>query len=396
MIRRTSYALFHLEDGFAVELEALVRGETPAQTGDVRILALALLTGEHQWLHREALDLLLAIPSSRWVHVDSRSDPIILRTLIDSGLLLSDDADDERPAALRQRDEALGANEWNLYAALYHYMTQWRGVLLEDGEEEAATLKARSRAAAQALVRQHGPPPGPFPDVAAAHEVLLPGHDHDGGLYRALLARRTTRAFDTAKPMSLAQLDTVLRYVFGCHGYTRNVADAVCIRRTSPSGGGLHPVEAYPIITNVTGIEPGIYHYNTGKHSLSMLRRLTPGDGRRMATSFMCGQGYFGDAHVSVVLTARFNRSYWKYRRHQKAYAGILMDAAHLSQTLYLVSADLDLGAYVTLAINGRDIEQRLGVDGVTEGVVAMIGCGQRAQGDSPLEPVFSREPVGG
>jgi hypothetical protein len=72
------------------------------------------------------------------------------------------------------------------------------------------------------------------------------------------------------------------------------------------------------------------------------------------------------------------------------------MDAAHLSQTLYLVSADLKLGAFVTMAINGRDIEDRLGLDGVTEGVVAMTGCGPRDTMGSPLELSFSAEPPEG
>jgi hypothetical protein len=50
----------------------------------------------------------------------------------------------------------------------------------------------------------------------------------------------------------------------------------------------------------------------------------------------MAGQSFFGAAHVSFVLTARFARNHWKYRGHDRAYAGMLMDAAHLSQTLYL------------------------------------------------------------
>jgi putative peptide maturation dehydrogenase len=393
-VRRTPYACFYLEDEYVLDVPALLRGELPPSAGDARVLALAMLTGEQHRLRREELDLLIGIPASRWVQIDGRHDPAMLRALMDKGLLLSD-TDDGPLAAVRERDEALAVNEWNLYAALYHFMTQWSGVELKEGEEEATELKARSRAAAQAHIARHGPPPGAFGKVDSTHEVALPGGEQDGGLYRALVARQTTRAFDLDTPMTLAQLDTVLRYVFGCHGYTRNVADVVCIKRTSPSGGGLHPIEAYPIINNVDGVDPGIYHYNALEHSLALLCELEPGEGQRMATSFMCGQSYFGAAHVSFVLTARFYRNHWKYRRHQKAYAGILMDAAHLSQTLYLVGAELDLGAFVTIAINARDIEKRFGLDGVSEGVIAMTGCGLRARGESPLEPRFSPEPDG-
>jgi putative peptide maturation dehydrogenase len=204
------------------------------------------------------------------------------------------------------------------------------------------------------------------------------------------MARRTTRAFDRDTPMTLEQLDTVLRYVFGCHGYARNAAGALCLKRTSPSGGGLHPVEAYPVISNVSGVEPGIYHYNGRDHALSRVAGLDAAASRDTATAFMAGQSFFGDAHVSFVLTARYARNHWKYRRHDRAYAGMLMDAAHLSQTLYLVSADLNLGAFITIAINGRDIEERLGLDGVSEGVLAMAGCGPRLAQGSPLDLAFT------
>jgi hypothetical protein len=82
-----------------------------------------------------------------------------------------------------------------------------------------------------------------------------------------------------------------------------------------------------------------IYHYNGRDHSLERVLALERQAACQMATAFICGQSYFGSAHASFILTARFHRNHWKYRRHQKAYAGMLMDAAHLSQTLYLVSA---------------------------------------------------------
>jgi SagB-type dehydrogenase family enzyme len=149
-------------------------------------------------------------------------------------------------------------------------------------------------------------------------------------------------------------------------------------------------VEAYPIVSNVRDVEPGIYHFDGRDHALTLLEPLAADEARRTATTFMCGQSYFGRAHVSCVLTARFYRNHWKYRRHDKAYTGILMDAAHLSQTLYLVSTDLGLGAFVTVAINSLDIEERLGLDGAEEGVVAIVGCGPRAAGGSPLELSFT------
>lgn len=387
-VRRTDYAFLYLED--PLDVAALFRGELRTRTTRPRILALAVLTGERHELSREELDVLLAVPAERWVDGDRR-DSDTLSDLAHKGLVLSDDKD-PRLSALRERDAALSANEWNLYAALYHYMTRWSAVDFRDGGEEELQLGPESKAAAQAFTARHGPPPGPFPDRRQGRSLPLPDGLREGALYRTLQARRTTRAFDAEAPMTADELGTVLRYVFGCHGYARTLADVVCIKRTSPSGGGLHPIEVYPIVSNVTGIDSGIYHYQAYDHSLVQLAELEPGESRRAATAFMCGQSYFGAAGVSFVLTARFYRNHWKYRRHQKAYAGLLMDAAHLSQTLYLVSADLDLGAFVTIAINARDIEERLGLDGTSEGVIAMTGCGRRTAGDSPLELAFSQQ----
>jgi putative peptide maturation dehydrogenase len=386
-IRRTPYAFFYLEDHYPLDLAALLRAELPKPAVQARVVALTALTGERHVLDRNELSVLASIPSDGWSDRDGR-DHEAVESLLGKALLVSD-AEDADHAGLRQRDEALSANQWNLYAALYHYMTQWSSLDIRDGDEDESEVSIRSVAAAQAFGAQHGPAPPPFAAARSGPSVKLPGVERDGALYRTLTSRRTTRVFDPHAPMTLEQLDTVLLYVFGCHGYAHTAADADCIKRTSPSGGGLHPIEAYPIVSNVAGVNPGIYHYNSHDHSLELVTELDADEACDTCTSFMCGQSYLGAAAVSFVLTARFYRNHWKYRRHQKAYAGILMDAAHLSQTLYLVSSDLDLGAYVTIAINSRDIESRLHLDGVSEGVIAMNGCGARGAGGSPLELDF-------
>jgi putative peptide maturation dehydrogenase len=390
-LRRTAYAFFYLEDDVRLDLAALLQGRLPEPEADTSVLALSILTGERHRLERPALDLLLSVPATRWIDAGGHERALV-DTLNGYGLLLTD-GDDGTAHTLRERDEALSATQWNVYAALYHYMTQWSGIEIRAGDEDDVALSERTRTAAQALRAAHGPPPDAFAPPRGGPAVALPGRVRSGPLYDALLARQTTRTFESPAPMSLEDLDTILTYVFGCHGFTRTAADVVCIKRTSPSGGGLHPIEVYPIVTHVEGLDPGIYHYRGRDHALYLLVPLSGRAAREAATDFMCGQSYFGAAHVSFVLTARFYRNHWKYRRHQKAYAGMLMDAAHLSQTLYLVSADLGLGAYVTIAINARDIERRLGLDGVSEGVLAMMGCGRRGPGRSPLEPRFSPGP---
>ena len=45
------------------------------------------------------------------------------------------------------------------------------------------------------------------------------------------------------------------------------------------------------------------------------------------------------------------------------------------------------------IAINDRDIEERLGLDGVQEGVIAMAGCGPATAEPSPLDMEFGSRP---
>ena len=148
------------------------------------------------------------------------------------------------------------------------------------------------------------------------------------------------------------------------------------VKKTSPSGGALTPVECYPLITRVEGLDPGLYHYNMERNALEQLSSMDTGQAEAMAEDFTAGQTYYANTHVQFILTARFYRNFWKYGNHKKAYKVVILDAAHLSQTLYLVCTDLNLGAFVTTAIHDASIEKELGLNTQKEGVVLISGCG--------------------
>jgi putative peptide maturation dehydrogenase len=389
-VRRTEYLFFFCHDGPFPDFELMLRGI--ARLAPLKQLyAVSILSGREVPLSAEELDFLLAVPADRWVDVDGMNATALER-LVRNGLLVGD-GQKEEVVEFRRRDELLSAEEWNLYGALYHFMTKWRDVDLTglgdgSGVDE---LPPVTRRMIEEFVAHHGRPPKPFHSVASPLDVYeLPLVRRNGDLYALLEKRKTTRAFDRKTPMELEQLAIVLYQVFGCHGYAPIIGDMFTLKRTSPSAGGLHPIEAYPLVANVAGLEPGLYHYRSRDHALELVARLEATEANAVASHFMCRQTYFGAASVSFVLTARFYRSFWKYRRHPKGYAALLMDAAHLSQTLYLVCADLGLGAFVTTAVNAHNIEERLGLDGWSEGVLAMAGCGPRADRRSPFEPEFA------
>ena len=383
-IKRPRYVCFFCEDFPFLDVDQLLRGHLEQIAGR-QLAAFSILCGETVELSAEDLKLVLATPSSEWVE---SGDDGRARALARRGLLLTDDANGEL-AELRRRDEQLTALNWNLESAVYHFVARWRGVdLREDGEE----LEPPSSQAIREFVGAFGAPPPAFHAVVG-DRVELPAVTREGDLYDVLLRRRTTRSFDSETALPLKELAAVLRYVFGYHGYARLLGEITTLKRTSPSAGGFHPIEAYPLVLEVEGVEPGLYHYNGRDHMLERIAALDPGDARKVAAQLVCGQTYFADAHVLVALAARFDRAFWKYRNHPKAFAALLMDAAHLSQTLYLVCTEMGLGAFVTAAVNDADIEDRLGLDGYREGVLAVCGFGRPAEEPSPFDPAFEPLP---
>jgi putative peptide maturation dehydrogenase len=390
-VRRTEFVFFYCQDGDSLDIPLLLRGQAVLEP--VRqILALSILTGETHAISKADLDLLVSMPSKVWVDVaELEGSGTSVGELARRGFVVSDESD-ALLGELRRRDELLSSTEWNVYAALYHFMTKWRDVDLEKAPDEDPTASGElDPRAAEDWIALHGEPPAHFHSVAdeARAPTPLPLVTREGAFYEVLLRRKTTRAFAPETAMTLDDFSALLRYAFGCQGYAGLGDGLVLLRKTSPSGSGLHPSEVYPIVGNVDGIEPGLYHYGVATHVLEPIERLSREEVGELAYEFTSGQPYARSAHCLFVLTTRFYRNFWKHPRHERSYAVLLMDAAHLSQTFYLVCADLGLGAFVTAAINGANIEDRLGLDGFGEGALAVCGCGVPAGVASRLEPEF-------
>ncbi|HEV8461449.1 MAG TPA: SagB family peptide dehydrogenase, partial [Gaiellaceae bacterium] len=272
---------------------------------------------------------MLAVPSERWI--ESNDD--LHRELAEHGLLVSDDP---AFAELRRRDEQLKANGWFLYAALYHSLTRRHGLDLELSEDVDDKRRAKAATLLEKRTSRGGPPPAAFHRVGSA-SVELPLPEPDGELFDVLSRRRTVRGYDPDATLSLEQLSTVLRTVFGTTGTVDLGEGYVLQKKTSPSGGALHPIEAYPLIRRVDGLSSGLYHYDSERHALEPIEQMTEDAATEYLRGATCGQAPFQHAHVAFVLTARFRRNFWKYWAQKDQYGVLLLDAGHLSQTLYLV-----------------------------------------------------------
>jgi SagB-type dehydrogenase family enzyme len=185
-----------------------------------------------------------------------------------------------------------------------------------------------------------------------------------------MLGRRTVRDF-RATPVAPRDFARLLRMTFGVSTVLVSNLVGPLVGRTSPSGGALHPIEAYPIVWNVRGLAPGVYHYDMAGN----LSRLRAGDFRSAAVEVASGQEWIGRAAFLCVLTAVFPRVLWKYPT-EDSYRTLFLDAGHLAQTFCLMATSLGLGPFTTAAIQDSKVEKLLAIDGTDEFPVYLCGAG--------------------
>ena len=292
-----------------------------------------------------------------------------VRKLLRAGLLIGST---KAWAAHREADQRVRGLHWHGLAATWHAASRWQGEDGPLGVQEAGVDTP------DGLRGKHGMPPPMFIERCTDDErISLPQAPRDE--FDDLLdARATCRNFDAAT-LPVEQLSRVLARAFGSRGELHAAEDFDVAKKTSPSGGGLHPTECYLVVQRVEGLPPGLYHYHAGTHGLEPLRVVDGFDVAAFARTAVACQDWFADAPVLCVLAPRYGRNFWKYRNHPKAYRVCILDVGHLSQTLQLCATREGLGSFVTAAINEIDIEHAFGLQGVIDGPLAVCGFGKRA-----------------
>ena len=356
---------------------------SPVEVDESQAMLLGAL-GPVEWVERDALD--------------ARFGARAVDALLAADLLLAH-RDEEATLA----DAEFRRQGWHPPAAVAHMASRWEGI---DGPRGMAEQDLDTN---EGLLRRHGPPPprDRAPTDASA-EVALPAIERDA-FDELLDTRATCRNFDAAADVPLATFSQLMARVFGARGRGHPAPGFEVYKRTSPSGGALHPTECWLVVQRVEGVAPGLYHYRMDSHALQPVRpRIAaprPGDAgtrplddagadawspaalRAFARIVVAGQDYFADAAVLCILAPRFHRNVWKYRNHAKAYRVAVLDVGHLSQTLQLCATQAGLGPFITGAINEVDIERAFGLAGYVDGPLAVCGFGVRA--DSPATSEF-------
>lgn len=385
-VRRRRICFVQIADQLVPDLSALFSGELKMDNEPAAEL-LCPVSGERLRVDARELALLAELPAGDWTDVETLLegggiDPDTLRGLIERQVILCDSGDHAPSQAILEAEERFEKIGWFDMTAVYHAMTRWTGVADDVATREHTPEAHRERLDNNS--EKYGPPPTHFPrreDAIATTALDVPAFDSP--LAQILRERQTTRSYDTAAHLSPDELSYMLYGCFGAQGIRHLALNASAVKRTSPSGGGLTPIDPYPLLMRVDGFEPGIYHYDMGSHALELIRAVPEDELRQALTDMTAGQNYFAQAHAAVIHVARFDRHHWKYRWHKKAYKAVLMDSAHLSQTFYLLATERGLGAYYTAAINDADMGGFLGLDPLTAAPIGVNGVGIKGDQDS-------------
>ena len=186
---------------------------------------------------------------------------------------------------------------------------------------------------------------------------------------QAICSRVSGRQF---APVSLApeQLAALL-YLGGAVRSVREDGGVRSYQRNVPNSGNLGSVEVYPVLLNVAGIDPGIYHFDSVRHDLARLRAGHFGAWLRERVLL---QVEFAEAAAALVLTGAIGRLSAKYGL--RGYRLALLDAGHVSENLYLAGTGLGLQVCATAGFIDDELDRALGLDGVETAALLMVLIG--------------------
>jgi SagB-type dehydrogenase family enzyme len=314
----------------------------------------ALLDFFSGWKREEAM-------FQRWPEYTPRSLRLAIRRLVQESFLqrstVRNPPEDYREKALQKW------KAWNPAASFFHMQTK------DSYTEEISAEEIRW---VEELL-QSGRAPVPEKSYPRARTIPFPQENYTDQFPRVLQERRTWRKFGP-QPVARETVGRLLHLSFGVQGWQRIPGGKRFACKTSPSGGALHPAEAYLLVQNVLGIPRGIYHYDAIGHRLQEIRR---GASAGEIQKLLAGQWWFRRAAFVVFLTAVFHRTQWKYD-YPRAYRAVVAEAGHLCQTFCLTATWLGLGPFCTMALADTQIEKALRVDGISESVLYAMGAGTR------------------
>jgi SagB-type dehydrogenase family enzyme len=206
-----------------------------------------------------------------------------------------------------------------------------------------------------------------------------------------LRERHSTRDFDDARPITLAELAGLLDGAARVQlKWTSSIdvgyggPEVSYASRPYPSGGAAYELEIYLTVANCDGLERGFYHYDPDQHALAPIA-VPPQDLDAQLGAAQFAMGATGTPQILITIAARFGRVAWKYS--SVAYSLILKDVGVLIQTLYLTATDMNLGGCAIGTNNIGLFAKLTGVEFYVEGPVGQFALGRCVKMEPAGEP---------
>jgi SagB-type dehydrogenase family enzyme len=214
--------------------------------------------------------------------------------------------------------------------------------------------------------------------AGSARVPLPPASLGEARLEDVILRRRSQVGAFTGQSAGLDQLSAILKFSYGITRSfeSRTFPGKMVHFRAAPSGGGLYPLEIYPLVLNVEGCPPGVYHYSVVDHALEVVRQ---GD---LLTEIAGMTTYYDRCSTAAVLfaiTGVFQRTIAKYQF--RGYRFLSYDVGIVLQNLYLASTSLGLGSCAIGGFYDDEVGKLLRIDNVDENALMMFAVGHAGDG---------------
>lgn len=170
-----------------------------------------------------------------------------------------------------------------------------------------------------------------------------------------LLEQRESVRTYTGNAVSFSALSNILHYSRGIKTYRSNAYNLQKYPVSySPSAGGLQPLDIYVYVSNVEGVDAGLYYYKPSQDSLVQLYEGRP--------EIDLSQIYLSDfpqyAPVNLIITGNIQRFHWKY--DDRGYRLLNVDCGILAENISLLAVSENLGSCMLAAFINEKVVEKL------------------------------------
>lgn len=173
-------------------------------------------------------------------------------------------------------------------------------------------------------------------DWHLAYDLSSYHHQTEVPIEKVIQSRRSVRQF-SGNPSKVSDLAFILNNSFGVSMIKDDYA-----YYTYPISGGIENLLPIVCITNVEGVDNGIYYYESKKYQLYRMGDFSTSDYAQMTSSLSLAN----QSNFSIHLLVLSNQTCYKYQ--DRGYRFLLLECGHAMQTACLCATALGLGCIVS------------------------------------------------